>query len=444
MKEYEIIVIGGGPSGITLAKNLGKKKAIAIIRPEDYSMIYCAMPYVIEGILPIEKTFKKDELVTGSGADLIRDEVVKVDFEAKKLFLKSGRELVYKTLIIATGGTPILPPIDGVDLPGVFTFKTQKDLSDILTYVKEKGVRNGVVIGAGAIGIELVQAFNETGLDAYLIDMADHILPNLVDADFAAPAQDAIKAKGIISRLNSKVSALKGGDFVNEIVLDSSEKISLKDGSVVVFSVGVKANVDLFRDTVLEIGPQGIVVDEKMRTNIPDVYAVGDCAQFKSAITGQLMPGKLATNAVPMARMLAKNLLGDDRSYKGFFNGAATKVEDFFVGGTGLTEGFLQKENIPYIKGEAELTTIFPVMPGAKKIKMKLLAEKGTLRILGGQVISGMPVTDKVDIITMAIEYGVNAKELAAFSYSAQPYQSFFPANNLLVACSEAILSQQD
>jgi hypothetical protein len=165
----------------------------------------------------------------------------------------------------------------------------------------------------------------------------------------------------------------------------------------------------------------------------------GDCVQFISGITGEPVFGKLATNAVPMARMLSKNLLGDDRIYKGFYNGVATKVGKYFVGATGLTEA-LAKNRFDIVTGYSELTTTFPIMPNAKMAKMKLITDKKSLKILGGQVVSEIPVTDKVDIITLAIQADLTVKDLTSLSYSAQPYQSFFPANNLVVACAEEIL----
>jgi len=167
----------------------------------------------------------------------------------------------------------------------------------------------------------------------------------------------------------------------------------------------------------------------------------GDCAQFISGITGELTEGKLATNAVPMARLLAKNMLGADREYAGFYNGAATKVGSLFVGGTGLSET-AAKKNFDVVTCHSELTTTFPIMPEAKPVKMKLVADRKTLRVLGAQVISGNPVTDKVDLITLAIQSKLTMIDLANFSYSAQPYQSFFPANNLIVACAEGILDK--
>ena len=159
MNKYDLLIIGGGPAGITLTKNIKNKRDIGIMRPEDHSMIYCAMPYVIEDLLPYEKTLKTDEIVTDTGADLIRDLAVEIDFENKIVKTAKDDEYGYNELIIATGADPILPPIAGVELDGVMTFKSENDLKEILAIVGS-GVENVSVVGAGAIGIELAQALN--------------------------------------------------------------------------------------------------------------------------------------------------------------------------------------------------------------------------------------------------------------------------------------------
>jgi len=343
-------------------------------------------------------------------------------------------------LIIATGADPILPPIDGVNLKGVYTFKTQTDLMAIEKELKDNKIEKAVVVGAGAIGIELAQALNHVGVVCHLVDMAKTVLPNLVDADFAKEAQDELKDLGIQLHLDNKVVSVNGDGSVEQVVLDNGDKISLGKSGIIVFAAGMRANTDLFKNSPLKIERQGILVNDKMETNIKDVYAVGDCVQFVSGITGEPILGKLATNAVPMARLLSKNLMGDDRVYKGFFNGAATKVGRYFVGGTGFSET-ASDGKFDIVVGDAKLTTAFPIMPSAKMVKMKLIADKNTLKVIGGQVVAEVPVTDKVDLITMAIQSGLTVRDLTGFSYSAQPYQSFFPANNLLVACAENILS---
>ncbi len=452
MKKFDLLVIGGGPAAITIAKVIQDKMKVGIIRPEDYSMIYCAMPYVIERLLPLEKTLKKDSLITDENVELIRDKAISIDFEDRVVKTEKNGEISYKKLVLATGANPVLPPIEGCGLNNVMTFKTEKDLKKI-TKLVDSGLKKVVVIGSGAVGIELAQALNERKVETHLVDMAEQILPNLVDYEMIEKVQESLVNSSINLHLSSKVEALKGVDTVEEVVLENKQRIRFgslderrdSDGKelsgLVIFAVGTKPNVELFEGTDLEIGRDGIIINNKMETNIEDVYAIGDCCQFISGISGETLSGKLATNAVPMGRVLANNLLGGDRVYQGFFNGSATKINDYFVGGTGFVENEAKKFYDIEI-GYAQFTTIFPVMPGAKKVRLKLIADKKTHKIVGGQVVSGEPVTDKVDKITMAIQYGITLEQLVGFSYSSQPYQSGFPSNNLIVKAAEEILKK--
>lgn len=441
MKKYEILIIGGGPAAITIVKNLKQKKEVAVIRPEDHSMIYCAMPYAIEGVLPFEKTLKHDKIITDVGATLIRDLVESVNFDQKTLKTLSGEIYQYDQLIIATGAEPILPPIKGANLKQVMTFKTEEDLKKIMDIV-DSGVREAIVIGAGAIGIELIQALNNKNVKSHLVDMASTILPNMMDEDMITDVYKELEASGIHMHLLEKVSQLAGNDFVNEVIFESGKSIKCDSKPLIVFAVGMKPTVDIFKDTNLKIGRSGIIITDKMETNISNVYAVGDCCEYTSAITGEVALGKLATNAVPMGRLLAKNLLGANRKYTGFYNGAATKVMDCYVGGTGLSEKLAKAKGYDYIISKAKFSTAFPIMPFSKDVEMKLVVEKSTRKIIGGQVTSGEPVTDKVDQITMAIQYGITIDQLVQFSYSSQPYQSFFPANNLIAHAAEQAIIQ--
>ena len=143
-----------------------------------------------------------------------------------------------------------------------------------------------------------------------------------------------------------------------------------------------------------------------------------------------------------MAKVLGFNMLGQNRTYPGFFNGAATKVGKFFVGGTGLTESAAVKLGYEVSVGYSEVTTQFPIMPDAKKIYFKLIADKRTRKLLGAQIVSGKPATGEVDLITFAIQKNSTVEDMTALSYSAQPYQSFFPAANGIVLAAEEILKK--
>ena len=439
MKKHDILIIGGGPAGITITKNIENERDVGIIRPENHSMIYCAMPYVIEDLLPYEKTLKSDSIVTETGAELIRDKAVDIDFENKVVKTEKNKEYGYNELIIATGADPILPPIPGSDLNNVMTFKTEKDLKKILDIV-ENDIENASVVGAGAIGIELAQALDEKGINTNLIDMMPSVLPNLLDEDMSEKAKEELDELGLNVYLDSKVEKLKGDSKVESIILEGNEEIK---SDFVVFAIGMSPNVDFLEESAIEIGKDGIIVNDKMETNIEDVYAVGDCVQYECAITGEVTSGKLATNAVAMGRVLATNLLGGKRSYEGFYNGAATKVGKYYVGGTGLSERFAS-EKYDIITAESKFTTAFPIMPFAKDVKMKLIINKDNRQVLGGQVISGEPVTDKVDKITMAVQYGIKVDRLLDFNYSSQPYQSFYPAHNLIVKAAENAVEKLD
>jgi NADPH-dependent 2,4-dienoyl-CoA reductase/sulfur reductase-like enzyme len=184
----------------------------------------------------------------------------------------------------------------------------------------------------------------------------------------------------------------------------------------------------------------GIIVNGRMQTNIPGVYAAGDCCSFVSLIDGQPVGGKLATNAVPMAKTAARVVAGRDDEYPGFINGAATCVYDFRIGSTGFTEEAAHTRDFETIAGYGETTTLFPMMPEAQPLHVKIVADKKSLRIIGGQIVSKLPATDKTDVITLAIQRRLTLKGLARLSYSAQPWQSFFPARSAIVeACEKAL-----
>jgi NADH oxidase (H2O2-forming) len=444
MEVFDVLVLGGGPAAISLVKVIGGTLKTAILRPETHSMIYCAMPYAIEDLVPMSRTFKKDELVTDSGATLIRDRADSVDFEARTVRTEKGAQLKYTRLVIATGARPVLPPVPGLDLAGVHAFKTEEDMCAILEAIR-CGARKAVVVGAGAIGVELAQALHAKGLETHLVDMASSILPNLADPDMVAAAQRELMESGIRLHLGNRVTGLKGRGSVEAVLLDKAQAIPFTESEgaaterdadhlpgIVVFAVGMRAETDLFAGTALKMDQMGIVINGRMETSVPSVYAIGDCAHFVSGITGEPLSGKLATNAVPMGKTLGSLFLGGEVEYSGFYNGAATKVGPWFVGGTGFTEAQARKRFSIRV-GTADLTTAFPIMPSAKPLRVKVLIDKATDLIVGGQVLGGSPVTDKVDLITMAIQYNIPAKRLAALSYSAQPYQSYYPADHFLV-----------
>lgn len=445
MKHKDVIIIGGGPAGITfgnLFKKLRPEANVAMFRPENHSMVYCVIPYAIEGLFDPSRTFKSDKLVTDAGIELLRSYVTEVDFKSKEVIDSTGDRYSYHKLFIATGASPVRLPLPGIDAPNVFTVKTEDDMSGIITSIKN-GARRAVVIGAGAIGIEQAQAYSARGIETWLIDIAPYILPNMLDKEIVTPLNEALEQKGIHCLMERRVEGLeKTLSNISAVHLSDGYKIELDpEIDFVCFSVGMKPDIDIFVKAGIEANGDGIVVDSKMKTNIPDVYAAGDCCTFISAIDGKPVSGKLATNAVPMAKVAARVAAGKDDEYEGFCNGAATCAGNWRVGSTGFTATFAEKRGIKTVSGYGETTTIFPMMPGSEMLKVKIVAEEKELKVIGGQVISKLSTTDKIDIITLSIQQHMTVKELSKLSYSAQPWQSFMPARNAIVEACEYIMN---
>jgi len=444
MNQKDVIIIGGGPAGITFARKLKKLKPetpITMFRPEPHSMVYCAIPYAIEGLFDSSKVFKKDTLVTDVGVELIRRKIVEVDLASKVVVDEEGVEYSAKTLFIATGASPFLPPIPGADAENVYTVKTQSDMERIMARV-QNGAKRAVVVGAGAIGIEQAQAYQAQGIETWLIDMASRVLPAMLDDDMAGELHDKLRKKGIHLILSERVAKMETEEGkVKKVVTTDGPIIDLDpEHDFICFSVGMTPDVKLFDGQNLEMNKDGIVVDSRMRTNIPDVYAAGDCCSYFSSIDEKPIGGKLATNAVPMAKIAARVVAGKDDEYSGFVNGAATCAYELRIGATGFTEELAEQRNIETVVGWGETTTLFPMMPGADNLKIKIIADARDLRVIGAQAVSTVPVTDKMDIISLAIQRRMTLKGLSKLSYSAQPWQSFFPARSAIVeACENAL-----
>lgn len=439
----DVMVIGGGPAGITFVRTLKRLKPnmnITMLRPERHSMVYCAIPYAIEGLFEPEKTLKSDELVTEVGVNLVRRKAVEIDLNKRHVIDEDGIEYHSKFIFLATGASPVIPPVPGADADNIHTVKTENDMKALLTRVKKAS--RAVVIGAGAIGIEQAQAYRSLGLDTFLIEMAPRVLPSMLDTDMASQVHQVIEHHGVHLLLSTGVADItKVGSNASKVITTTGKGIPLDpDRDFICFSTGMKPDIELFSGQGLDMDSAGIIVDSRMKTNLPGVFAAGDCCSYVSSIDGLPLGGKLATNAVPMAKTAARTVAGQKDEYPGFVNGAATCAWDLRVGSTGFTEELAQKRGFNTLTGKGKTTTLFPMMPGAENLEVKIIADSRDLRILGGQVISGLSTTDKIDVISLAIQSRLDLKALAKLSYSAQPWQSFFPARSAIVeACEQAL-----
>jgi len=445
----DVLVIGGGPAAITFTnayKDLVPDADVTVLRPERHSMVYCAIPYAIEGLFEAQKVFKRDALVTDSGATLVRRAAVRVDLDARQVVDDAGDTYSAETLVLATGASPALPPLPGVEGENVYTVKTQEDMEALIECVGNEP-RRAVVVGAGAIGIEQAQAYATRGIETFLVDIASHVLPAMLDREMSEGVEGTLDDHGVTLLLSRQVSELRLEDGrVSRVMLSRGEPIDLDPRrDFVCFAVGMRPDVALYEGQGLEIARDGIVVDSGMRTNLPHVYAIGDCCAGVSLVDDGPLSGKLATNAVPMAKIAARVLAGVEDEYPGFVNGAATSAYEQRVGATGFTEKAARERGFDTVVGWGETTVLFPMMPDPGVLKVKIVADAHDLRVLGGQIASTYPVTDKIDILSLAIQQRMTLRGLAALSYSAQPWQSHLPARSAIVeACENALEAYGD
>ena len=458
-RTTDILIIGGGPAGIQASRMLkiGRPEwDVTVLRPEPHSMVYCAIPYALEGLFPADKTFKSDDLVTEVGANLLRLKAVRVDAKGHRVELEDGSAISYDKLLIGVGAIPIRLPVPGADLANVYTIKTGEDMLRLLERLNggqdfdmadsAAAVPEGltaVVVGAGAIGLEQATAYRARGAEVHLVELQDRPLPLMLDSGSCSErvAEEILKT-GIHFHVGVSLEAMEGDDECEAVVLSDGTRIVLEPGrDFVVLAVGMKPEIDFLDLDLFEHQRDGLVVDSRMRTSVPDVWAAGDCTAYHSGIDGKPIGGKLATNAVPMAKVAAHDMMGMNAHHPGFFNGAVTVMGDLRIGGTGFTESFAAARGLEVFSTTAELPTRFPMMPGKGRIRVRLVFEEETLRLVGAQMAGPDAVAERIDILTLALQQSLTAVDLTQLSYSAQPWQTFFPAKNVIVEAATAALN---
>ena len=324
---------------------------------------------------------------------------------------KTGKQetLRYDSLILATGAFPFVPPIKGREKKGILVLRTIEDGKKIDQAIAN-GAKAPVVMGAGLIGLETAVALQERGLRTIVVELLPQILPAMLDADMAKIVQEMLEQKGIKIMISKGVEEFLGMDRVTGIIA-GGEQIN---SDLIVAAFGVRADTQLAKEAGIAMGEtRSIKSNMRMETSVKDVYAAGDCVESVSVITRRPTICQLGTAAVRQAKVAGINAAGGYAVFSGVLGSAVTKFFDTEVGVTGLTEFFAKRAGIETVVGAISSKTRPEYYPGGLPIKIKLVVEKESQRLIGAQMIGGEEVTQRVNALSFAMQKHMTVRELA-------------------------------
>jgi NADPH-dependent 2,4-dienoyl-CoA reductase/sulfur reductase-like enzyme/rhodanese-related sulfurtransferase len=428
-----ILIVGGVAGGASCAARLRRLDEYADIfvyeRSGDVSFANCGLPYYVGGViadrrqllLSTPERFRdifRIEIRT-------RSEVRSIDrqnrsIEVRNLQTGAQSSEPYDVLVLAPGAAPVRPPLPGIDLPGVFALRNLDDVDAIHAWIAQHEADRAVVVGAGYIGLEMVENLSRRGVTVTVLEMADQVLPPM-DPEIALPVYQELCTQGVEVRLSNAVTAFEPGPEGRINVV--ARNIERFPADVVILAIGVKPDVQLARAAGLEIGSLGgIRVDDQMRTSDPNIFAVGDAVEVRDFVTGQPALIPLAGPANRQGRIAADAICGRDVHFRGVQRTSIVGVFGVTVARTGATERSLRRAGIAYQKSYTHSLHHAGYYPGAEQITIKLLFAPDSGRLLGAQAVGRAGVDKRIDVLAMAVQQGATVFDLeeAELCYAPQ------------------------
>lgn len=419
--EKNIIIIGMGPAAVGAASSIqhtDTKAKITLIEKKDYeSYSPCALPFAFEDKLGFDEIIHKFPSKGLKSKIYIGTEAKNIDVIKKQVMIQNNAgetELSYDSLIIATGTKPVIPRIKNLDAffnPFVMTVNTLEEVSNLYSAINLLTEITGyevTIAGAGAIGLEFSIAMKNKGLETTVVEMENQVMPNAIDEDMAEHVQSCIENKGVKVITNSKIEELTGKEKIESV---KTEKEEIKT-SFLVLAAGTKPNLDLPRRTALHYNQNGLVVNRRMKTNMKDIYAAGDCVQTYNAVTKKKCRSALAIPAINQGKIAGINSAGGICNYKGTFNTFISILDEYAIGGTGITADQAKKEGYKVTARKITGRDKPEWYPGNKELIVKLVADKGG-KLLGGQAFGEKnAVKNKIDIIASYLQRKSNLKDM--------------------------------
>jgi NADPH-dependent 2,4-dienoyl-CoA reductase/sulfur reductase-like enzyme len=446
MKKTDVLIIGGSAAGIVAAlagKSNYPEKEFLIIRKEEKVLVPCGIPYIFGSLGSSNKNVIPDAVLTNKGIKIEVDEVISIDQNEKVCSTAKGTEISFEKVIFATGSTPTVPGwLKGANLENVFTISKDKIQLD-KAFQKIKDCKKIVVVGAGFIGVEMSDELNKLGKEVTLIEILPHILGLTFDEEIAVQAEEVLKARGvkIISGVGAK--EIVGDKKVREVLLGNGEKI---EAEIVILAMGYRPNTELAQKSGVKINERGFIsVDGYMRTENPDVFAIGDCAEKWDFITRKPSAVMLASAAVAEARIAGMNLFMR-RSVKTFGGTIAifsTAIGDTAFAAAGLTESAAKKEGFDIAVATFEGIDKHPgTLANTHKQKVKLIVAKRPGVIIGGEVVGGASTGELINIIGLAIQNKMTVCSVLVTQIGTHPLLTAPPTAYPFIKCAELIVEK--
>ena len=426
----KVLVLGGVAAGTKVAAKLMREdrsnEVIVLNKGANISYAGCGLPYYVGHVIEDEaqlivNTPEKYEKLTGVKVH-IETEAIAVLPEEKKVTAKhvrTGEETVYEydKLVIAVGASPVKPPIDGVDLENVFCVRTPEDAINIRNLIDTGNVKKAVVVGAGYIGLEIAENLKSQGIRPFVLDMVPQILAPGFDKEMADYVEGRLTEAGIPVITGVQVTGIEGDGKVEKVL--TTKKAYKAD--MVVMSAGIRPNTAFLADTGIEMFKGTILTDEYGQTNIPDVYAAGDCAMVHNAVTGKAAWSPMGSTANIAGRLIAQNIMGKNLKYRGVLGTAVCKLPGINVGRTGLTEAQAKAEGFQAVSVVTVVDDKAHYYAGSSSFIMKMIADRDTLRLLGVQVIGAGAVDKVVDIAVTGMMLKATLTDLADMDLAYAP-----------------------
>jgi NADPH-dependent 2,4-dienoyl-CoA reductase/sulfur reductase-like enzyme len=446
-----MVVVGGDAAGMSAASQARKRRGpgelaiVAFERGRHTSYSACGTPYLAGGVVEDWRDLVARTPEDHAEQDIevrTRHEVDAIDLEARRVRVRDldgGRvvEEPWDVLVVATGSQPLRPPIDGIDLPGVYGLSVLQDGIDLRKAI-DAGPKRAVVVGGGYIGLEAAEALVNRGVPTALVEAAPQVMSR-VDPDMGELVSDAVREIGVELHLEEEVEAIEGDGRVRAV---RTVKRTL-DADLVILGLGTRPAVGLAEASGIELGPSGaIAVNPRMRTRHDGVWAAGDCAEARHLVSGEPVSYHLGTIANKQGRVCGINIGGGYATFPGVLGTAVSKVCEVEVARTGLSEAELADLGLEWEQAAVDSTTRAGYFPGAAPIRTKVLAERRSGRLLGAQIVGKEGAAKRIDVFATALWNGMTVDEMINMDLSYAP--PFSPVWDPVLIATRKLSEQVD